>query len=110
MKKLENIKRFKPLTFVVSDGKHSIHVNEWELRELQLEVKQGIREYGQKVTILEVPKDGDGRELYVTITENGLLSGSLANIQKIINGVKHITYGYTAKQMRRFNELHRLNK
>ena len=110
MKKLENIKRLKPLTFVVSDGKDSIQVNEWELREIQLEVKQGIREHGQKVSILEIPKDVDGNELYVTITKSGLMSASLSSIEKMIDGVKHITSGYTAKQMRRFHELNSLNK
>lgn len=104
MKKLQNIKRFKPLTIVISDGKDSIHINEWELREIQLEVKQGIREYGQKITFLEMPN------IEVTIQKSGLLSESIANIKTIINNIKYVTYGFTTDQMRRFHSLNELNK
>ena len=106
MKKLESLKRFKPLTLVVSDGKDSIHINEWELRELQLEVKEGIRDHGQKVTFLEVPiEDIDGHEVEVTITKTGRLSLSIANIQRTIDDIQYVTYGFTGNQMRRWYEL-----
>ena len=105
MKKLESLKRFKPLTLVVSDGKDSIHINEWELRELQLEVKEGIRDHGQKVTFLEVPIDLEGYEIEATITKTGVLSASIADTQRTIDDIQYITYGFTGNQMGRWYAL-----
>ncbi len=97
--KLTKIKRITPLTYLISDGKETIKANEYELREIQLEVKEGLRESGQEVSILEIP------EVSVTINENGLLSESISNAKTNLDGIKYVGVGYCQKQMRRFFEL-----
>ncbi len=102
---LINIKRFTPVTFVVSYRKKSIYINEYELRELQIEVRKGLRKSGQEVHILGKP------EKKAIIHETGSLSISLFDGFKN-GGIQYVSYGFAPKQIAKFldSEINYLNQ
>ena len=89
--KLSNIKRYTPVIFMVTDGKKTIYVNEWELRQIQIEIREGIRVYGQEVNILGKPN------IKAKINKQGILSISLAEGHKI-GGIHYVSYGFVCQQ------------
>ena len=93
--KLSNIKRYTPVIFIVTNGKKTIYVNEWELRQIQIEVREGIRKYGQEVNILGKPN------IKAKINKQGILSRSLAEGYKI-EGIHYISYGFASQQIVQF--------
>ena len=98
--KLSNIKRFTPVTFVVTNGKKSIYVNEYELRQMQIEVAKGLRKYGQEVYILGKPNEK------AAITRLGTLTISLFDGYKN-GGINYVSYGFAPKQQAIFLEVNR---
>ena len=102
---LSNIKRFTPVTFVVTYGKKSIFINEYELREIKIEVRRGLRKGGQEVYILGKPEEK------AIIHDTGSLSISLFTGYKN-GGIHYVSYGFAPKQQAIFlgSEINYLNK
>ena len=102
---LSNIKRFTPVTFVVTYGNKSIFINEYELRELQIEVARGLRKGGQEIYILGKPEEK------AIIHETGSLSISLFDGFKN-GGIQYVSYGFAPKQIAKFldSEINYLNQ